>query len=61
MFQKECQDLQTVLLGNYSRQVKHLLEDAPSVSTMVFGTKCQHVILMQDGALFHHLLKVPTH
>lgn len=44
-----------------SEQFKHLLEDALSVSTMVFGTKCQHVILKQDGALFHHLLKVPTH
>lgn len=44
-----------------SEQFKHLLEDALSVSTMVFGTKCQHVILMQDGAMFHHLLKVPTH
>lgn len=44
-----------------SEQFKNLLEDALSVSTMVFGTKCQHVILMQDGALFHHLLKVPTH
>lgn len=44
-----------------SEQFKHVLEDALSVSTMAFGTKCQHVILMQDGALFHHLLKVPTH
>lgn len=45
-----------------SEQFKHMLEDALSVSTMVFGTKCQHFILMQDGgALFHHLLKVPTH